>query len=329
MAQGSQLELVVLPTLSNEHGDGRAADKATSVKMESPSSSFHSFLVSASSSPMPSPAPEVPLMPSASPVALQCACNEVELCKAVADMHSADAGETLTSSELAVPTEKSDLPAAKVNTVEAPVVAVVPHPAAPRPTPPPKKMDPLTVDEIDEIADEWSLLPNPATVAKTRTRKQQLTARAPPSSRVPSHFKKSARPSTSSSHTPSKTPSPQPSSLAQTRTPSPAAQPPPPVVVDTTLSSTLPPLISAIPLLPMPTLPSPPKPVQARRTVNRATKPAPVARASPAISVASSSSAPVLNPSHPATGRPSKACIFCRRRKIGCTQSETSPDSCQ
>lgn len=213
-------------------------------------------------------------------------------------MHSAD--PVPPPSEIA---EIEDLPAKDKHESEA-VTKTLP-PASPLVV----KKEKLDNEEIDQIVRDWTLAPDPAGVAKTRRRKQTSALAIMSSHRMPSHFKKRPRaPRKTSSHTPSKTPSPPPSEFVDTRSPSPFIPILPPSVVEPTLPSLPPPAIDKKPLLPPRA-----KPVHPRRS--RLTKPAAVPRASPAH--------------HPATGRPSKACLFCRRRKIGCTQSETIKDSCQ
>lgn len=199
--------------------------------------------------------------------------------------------------------EKEDLPAKDKHEGEAPATTV------PRASTSAAKKEILDSEEIDQIVNEWAPAPDPAGVAKTRRRKQTSALATMSSHRMPSHFKKRSRaPRKTSSYTPSKTPSPPPSSFVDTRSPSPFIPIPPPPVTEPTAPSLPPPVINKKSSVPLRA-----KPAQPRRS--RVIKPAAVPRASPAH--------------HPATGRPSKACLFCRRRKIGCTQSETSRDSCQ
>ena len=198
--------------------------------------------------------------------------------------------------------ESEDLPKDKQES-EAPVTNTA------QTSPRPVKKENFENEEVDRIVKHWAAAPDPASVAKTRRRKQTSALSTMSSHRMPSHFKKRSRaPRKTSSHTPSKTPSPPPSEFVDTRSPSPFIPIPPPPIIEPTPPSLPPPAIDRKPSLPLRA-----KPAHPRRS--RVIKPAAVPRASPAH--------------HPATGRPSKACLFCRRRKIGCTQSETSKDSCQ
>jgi hypothetical protein len=130
------------------------------------------------------------------------------------------------------------------------------------------------------------------------------------SHRMPVHFTKAGRASKkSSSHTPSGSPSPPSSEFADTRslspfvvvaTPQPTIEPAPPSVPPPEIDIKTSPLLRSKP---------------ARTRITRVMKPAAIPRASSAR--------------HPGMGRPSKACLFCRHRKLACNKHETSKDSCQ
>ncbi|KAF8322240.1 hypothetical protein DL93DRAFT_2163078 [Clavulina sp. PMI_390] len=156
-----------------------------------------------------------------------------------------------------------------------------------------------------------------ASIVKTRSRKsaRKSAQSSKMTSRVPSHFKKRGAQleRKTSSDTTSKTPSPPPpSSFYYPRSPSP-------------YNPALPPLPAAVAPTPAPG-PQPQAP-RGNAAQARVVKPAPARKpraTKPAVAVPRVSST-----QHPTTGRPSKACVFCRRRKIGCTQSDSSKDSCQ
>lgn len=215
---------------------------------------------------------------------------------------------TVTPTSESAGSERLDSPAKD----EAPATKP-PWPATPSAA---VKEESIDLDDIDAIVRDWAPPLDLASVVKTRRRKQHTSILRPAMSshRMPSHFKKRAQEAprkTSSSQTPSKTPSPAPPpALYYPRSPSPFIPLPPPLPAAAPSSA----LVPQQSLRTLQTKPRVAKPAQPRKP--RVTKPAAVvSRASPAH--------------HPATGRPSKACVFCRRRKIGCTQSDSSKESCQ